>query len=148
MIPLDFSGIQLKLREDENGKLQVFDPVRKNWFFMTPEEHVRQYLLRYLTEGMEYPAGRMAVEKKIFVGKIAKRFDITVYDGDHRPWMLVECKEPEVMISEATLFQLLNYQRTIQCRYWLLTNGHQTFCADAGNIMEIKWLEQLPVYER
>jgi hypothetical protein len=146
MIQLDISDIQLQLR-DSDGKTQVFDPVRKRWLILTPEEHVRQYIIQVLTRKLNYPAALLSVEKQIEVNGMVKRFDVVVYNREHKPWMLVECKAPEVMIAEATLHQLLNYQRNIQCRYWLLTNGHQTFCADAQNVAEIKWLSELPAYD-
>jgi hypothetical protein len=146
VISLDFSGISLKLRQEED-RTMVFDPVRKKWLVLTKEEHVRQYLLQYLVDGMGYSLSLMAVEKKIKVGNVFKRFDLVVYNRDHHPWMLVECKEPGVIISEKTLFQLLNYNRSAQCSYWLLTNGHQTYCADARNINDIKWMEGLPLYQ-
>ena len=145
MIHTDFSTIQLKLRQTD-GKTSVFDPIRKKWLVLTPEEHVRQYMIHYLTATMQYPASLLAVEKTIKVGNVNKRFDIVVYNRDHTPWMLVECKAPEVPVSEKTLQQLLNYQRTMQCNYWLLTNGHQTFCADARDVQNIKWLTSLPAY--
>ena len=103
-------------------------------------------MIGYLTGEMQYPASLIAVEKTIKVGKVNKRFDIVVYNRDHKPWMLVECKAPEIPVTETTMQQLLNYQRTMQCNYWLLTNGHQTFCADACNVQDIKWLISLPVY--
>ena len=146
MIQLDLTGIQLKLGQ-EAGKTQVFDPIRKRWFILTPEEHVRQYIIHHLMHTMNYPTGMLSVEKQIFVGGLAKRFDIVIYDREHKPWMLVECKAPEIPISENTLLQLLNYQRTAQCRFWLLSNGHQTFCADACDTHNIKWLDSLPVYD-
>jgi len=147
MISIDFSKIQLKLQQVD-GKTNVFDPVRKKWVILTPEEHVRQYILQHLIDIMQYPASLIAVEKTIQVGEMSKRFDIVVYSREHKPWMLVECKEPQVAISEKTLHQLLNYQRTMQCNYWLLTNGHQTFCADACDITNIKWMNSLPAYDR
>jgi hypothetical protein len=125
----------------------VFDPVRKKWLVLTPEEHVRQHVLAYLVEVLHYPASLVAVEKTIKVGTLSKRFDIVVYGRNHQPWLLAECKAPEVMITEKTLHQLLNYQQAMQCRYWLLTNGHQSFCADAGNVTAITWLASLPAYE-
>lgn len=146
MIMLDFSNITLRLKQ-EAGRTLVFDPIRKKWLVLTPEEHVRQYLLQYMTDVMQYPQALISVEKKILVGGLAKRFDVVIYNRNHEPWMLVECKAPEVMITEAALHQLLQYQRTIQCHYWLLTNGHQTFCADACNPQQINWLQQLPAYE-
>jgi hypothetical protein len=146
MISFDLSNIQLKLRQVE-GKTSVFDPIRKRWIILTPEEHVRQYVIQHLTGCMQYPASLLAVEKTIMVGNLKKRFDIVVYNRDHHPWMLVECKAPEVSISESTLRQLLSYQGTVQCSYWLLTNGHQAFCADACDTMTIKWLDLLPPYQ-
>lgn len=146
MIQLDLTGIQLRLAQDA-GKTQVFDPIRKRWFILTPEEHVRQYIIYHLLQTLHYPAGMLSVEKQIFVGGLAKRFDIVIYDRQHAPWMLVECKAPEIPISENTLLQLLNYQRTTQCRFWLLSNGHQTFCADACDTNHIKWLDSLPPYD-
>lgn len=146
MIAIDFSNIQLTLRQT-NGKTFVFDPIRKKWLILTHEEHVRQYMLLYLINIMQYPSAKIAVEKNIKVGNVNKRFDIVVYNRNHKPWMLAECKAPEVAISEKTLQQLLNYQRTVQCNYWLLINGRQTFCADARDVQDIKWLASLPAYD-
>ncbi len=146
MIEIDFSGIELKLKK-EAGKTYVFDPVRKKWLVLTPEEHVRQYAIQYLTERLKYPAALLSVEKTIKVGELNKRFDIVVYNREHKPWMLVECKAPDVAITEAALRQLLSYQGTMQCNYWLLTNGHQNYCADACDTTNIKWLTSLPAYQ-
>ena len=88
MITLNFSNIQLKLRQAD-GKTSVFDPIRKKWIILTPEEHVRQYMIGHFTEVLHYPPSLMAVEKTIQVGNLSKRFDIVVYSRDHKPWMLV-----------------------------------------------------------
>lgn len=146
MIHPDFSSIRLKLRQAE-GRAQVFDPVRKKWVALTPEEHVRQYLLLYLSDVMGYPASLIAVEKNIQVGNMRKRFDIAVYSREHKPWLLAECKAPDVPVTERALHQLLAYHRTLQCGYWLLTNGSQTWCADARDVHRITWMESLPAYE-
>ncbi|MBL7719167.1 MAG: type I restriction enzyme HsdR N-terminal domain-containing protein [Flavipsychrobacter sp.] len=146
MLSLDISGIQLTLRASD-GLAQVFDPVRRRWFLLTPEEHVRQYTLQLFIQKLHYPAGMLSVEKQIEVNGMARRFDIVVYDRKHQPWMLVECKAPEIPLSGETLRQLLHYQGQVRCRYWLMTNGHQAFCADAADIHSIKWLEQLPAYD-
>lgn len=145
MITIDYSDISLKLKQAD-GKTTVFDPVRKKWVVLTPEEHVRQYLLQYMTGTLNYSPSLIAVEKTISVGNMNKRFDIVVYNREHRPWMLAECKSPEVPITEKTLQQLLTYQRTVQCDYWLLTNGHQAYCANAADMNNINWLTSLPAY--
>ncbi|MEZ5016805.1 MAG: type I restriction enzyme HsdR N-terminal domain-containing protein [Flavipsychrobacter sp.] len=145
MIDIDFSSVALRLKKEHN-KTYVFDIIRKGWYVLTPEEHVRQYFLHYITETLQYPSSLIAVEKLIVVGSLRKRFDIIVYNRDHKPWMLIECKAPEVPITELTLNQLLSYQQTAQCSYWVITNGHQNFCADACDINNIKWLNALPSY--
>lgn len=145
MFSIDISHIQLKLQQAE-GKTQVFDPIRKKWLVLTPEEHVRQYVLHYMLGSLGYSPSKIAVERKILSGIMPKRFDIVVYDEAHKPWMLVECKSPDVEITETALHQLLQYQRTMQCRYWVLTNGPVMFCADACDINAIRWLQHLPAY--
>lgn len=145
MISIDFSGIQLKLQQSA-GRTQVFDPVRKKWLVLTPEEHVRQYMLQYLTQVLQYPMAMLSVEKQVMLNNMPKRFDIVMYNRDHKPWMLVECKAPEVPVTEATLQQLLKYHNNLQCSYWVITNGHQTFCADAMDISNIQWMNELPLY--
>ncbi|MCB0696545.1 MAG: type I restriction enzyme HsdR N-terminal domain-containing protein [Chitinophagaceae bacterium] len=145
MLQIDFTGISLRLKK-ENSKTLVFDPIRKKWVVLTPEEHVRQFLLQYFIEYMRYPASLIAVEKKILVGSMDKRFDIVVYNREHKPWLLAECKAPDVTVDEKTLYQLLNYNNTLQCKYWLVGNGHTHYCADAVNITAIQWLNELPGY--
>lgn len=146
MLSLDFTGITPRLKQEE-GKTLVWDPVRKIWGVLTPEEHVRQYLLLYFIDVMQYPAALIAVEKKIQVGNLSKRFDIVVYNREHKPWLLAECKAPEVLLTEKALHQLLTYHNTMQCRYWLVSNGHSAFCANATDIHEIKWMDGLPGYD-
>jgi hypothetical protein len=146
MIQFDFTGISLKLKKEHNT-VSVFDFIRKKWIVLTPEEQVRQYLSQYLIHTRAYPSGMIAVEKKIIVGKMAKRFDLVIYDRKHNPWMLIECKAPDVDLSERTLHQLLQYQRALPCRYWVLSNGHRHFCADAVDPQQVVWLQDLPLYE-
>jgi len=145
MLQLDFSDVKLRLKQ-EDSHTKVFDIIRKKWVMLTPEEQVRQYIANYFVQVMKYPAAMIAIEKKILVGRLTKRFDIIVYERNHKPWMLVECKAPDIFITEKTLEQLLNYQRTVQSLYWLLSNGHQTYCANATDIQNIEWENNLPAY--
>ena len=151
----------IRTRSSPTGVPQVYDPVRRRWFILTPEEHVRQRLLAYLLHVAGYPKGMMAVEKQ--TGQFGQRFDLVVYDRRHVPWLIAECKAPEVDISEATLAQVTRYHAAMPAAYWLLTNGLSTFCAKApnaravgdvatGNNEELPppallWLDALPAYE-
>jgi hypothetical protein len=147
MIQVDLLGqLALRIRTDEKSVRQVYDFVRRKWVAFTPEEHVRQAWLHYLVHRLHYPPALIAVERQIQVGAMTKRFDIVVYDRDHHPWLLAECKAPDVPVGQNTLFQLLQYQSVTGCRYWLLSNGLDSFCADACDLNHVLWLEALPVY--
>ena len=126
------------------GKDQIFDPFRKAWVILTPEEWVRQNILQYLVQTCNYPNSLIAVEKTIQLGELDKRFDIVVYKNDI-PWMIIECKEARVEIGEKTLQQILQYQQVLKAEYLIITNGHQTLGAkiDSGKLHP---LQNFPEY--
>jgi hypothetical protein len=126
------------------GKDQIFDPFRKAWVILTPEEWVRQNILQYLVQTCNYPSSLIAVEKTIQLGELDKRFDIVVYKNDI-PWMIIECKEARVEIGEKTLQQILQYQQVLNAQYLIITNGHQTLGTkiDSGKLQP---LQNFPEY--
>ena len=144
MFSLVFPQHNFKFKQQENVRY-IFDFIRKKYVVLTPEEWVRQHILLYLCEEMKYPKGLISVEKEIKINNLKKRYDIVVYDYEHKPWMLVECKEPETMIQDATLQQLLRYHNSLQCPFWLLTNGAQNFCAQVKE-GQVTWLTALPAH--
>ena len=147
MLQLPLLDYSLPVKTEHNRPV-VFDPVRKIWVALTPEEHVRQLLIRHLTETLLYPLSLIAVEKGLMIGNRRKRFDLVVYDRlAHTPWLLAECKAPDVPLTDAALHQLLDYHNHLQCRYWLITNGMQHFCADAADHNDIRWITDLPAYD-
>lgn len=111
--------------KQEADKEWIFDEFRKQWVRLTPEEWVRQNMLQYLVQTLQYPASLIAVEKEIMLGELRKRFDILVY-RNATPWMIIECKEMNVPLSEAVLKQVLNYNISIQASYLIITNGTDT----------------------
>jgi hypothetical protein len=147
MIELDLLQQTLKLNS-HSGRTQVFDPLRKSWVAFTPEEHVRQLLIQHLIQEMKYPPVLMAAERALPFGHTRLRFDLVVYDRQQfQPWMLVECKAPTEEINESVLQQLLRYYSKLpECRYWLLSNGRQNFCAELSAEGNVKWLDALPAY--
>jgi len=124
MIKISYHSYPFKI-ETKEDKEYIFDPLRKKWLRLTPEEWVRQNFLQYLIQVMQYPAALIAIEKEIQIGELKKRFDILVYKDD-RPWLLIECKEMNVPISESVMQQLLRYQITVQADYLIVTNGNET----------------------
>lgn len=143
MIDIQFPGLPFKIKKLTNRDF-IFDGFRKQWVVLTPEEWVRQNFLQYLVEVKRYPASLIAVEREILVGELRKRFDIVVFK-DAKPWMVVECKELKVPLTEAVISQILNYNINLQVEYLVVTNGNQTFGIQAqGNTH--KWLEDLPAF--
>lgn len=130
--------------ETRQGREMIFDRLRKKWLVLTREEWVRQNFIRYLTEVMQYPATLIALEKQIRLGELYKRFDILVYDSQHQPWMLVECKAPEVELSEITLHQVLRYHISLPAEFLLITNGSHTI-GWGKNDKGLVLLEAMPV---
>ncbi len=124
MIKISYPSYPFKI-ETREDKEYIFDPLRKKWIRLTPEEWVRQNFLQYLIQVMEYPTALIAIEKEIQIGELKKRFDILVYKDD-RPWLLIECKEMNVPINESVMEQLLRYQITVQANYLIVTNGNET----------------------
>lgn len=125
-------------------KPQIWCLVRKKWVAFTKEEWVRQNWLHYLIEVMKYPASLIAVEKEIHLGELKKRVDILVYKNS-APWILIECKEQDVALSEQTIQQILTYQTVLQSGILIVSNGNDT---KAFQIIgtQIQQITQLPKY--
>lgn len=125
MITVQFPEPEFKLKK-KGEKRFVFDSIRKAWLLLTGEEWVRQNFVAYLVKTLNYPDTLIALEKEILLNGLKKRFDILIYDKSHQPWMLVECKAPEVLLSEDVLQQALRYNITVPVQYIVITNGNAT----------------------
>jgi hypothetical protein len=144
MVQVEYGGYVPRI-ETRQGKEFIFDGMRKQWVVLTPEEWVRQNFLHYLVHDIGYPASLVAVEKEIKLHGLVKRFDIVVYDRQTRPWMIVECKEMGVEISQQVLEQALRYNISLDVPFIVITNGKvcYAFAAAAGRLNE---LTVLPSY--
>src|ERR1700709_2593205 len=96
MIKIYYPHHPFKIKEEEIGKELIFDELRRLWIRLTPEEWVRQNFVQYLIQVKKYPASYIAVERKIKLGEVNKRFDLLIFDSGARPWMMVECKATTV----------------------------------------------------
>ncbi len=105
-----------------DGKEKVFCVIRKRWLLLTPEEWVRQNFLLYLIHVLQYAPSLIAVEKQLLLADVKKRFDIVVYKNA-MPYLIVECKEMNVPISEKTIMQVLQYNTKVQAEVMVITNG-------------------------
>ena len=123
MIPISYPEPAFRIKQEE-GKDFIFDSLRKKWLLLTPEEWVRQNFIQYLVQVKKVPATLIAIEKEIMLGELKKRFDILVYDVDHKPWMMVECKATSIPLDETVLQQVLRYNSSVPVEFIVITNGH------------------------
>jgi len=130
--PLNFPEFAFRIQE-QGQKKQIFDPVRKKFIPLSPEEWVRQHCLQTLHSVYGIAYSRMAVERGLRIAGLEKRFDIVVFSPSGKAHVLIECKAPEVKIKPETLLQILNYNRSLQCPWLWITNGldhHWALCQD------------------
>ncbi len=124
MHTLNFPVYNFRTRHYE-GQLQIFDPVRKKFVALTPEEWVRQHLIQYLSGEKKVPLHMMASERGLSVNRMTKRFDLVVYNLSGKPALIVECKAPTVALSENVFFQIARYNLALKVNYLLVSNGLQ-----------------------
>lgn len=145
MISIAYPPHQFKIKTIKE-KEYIFDECRKNWVILTPEEWVRQNFIQYLIQNKKYPQSCIAVEREIHIGDVKKRFDIVVFK-QAKPWMIIECKEGNVNLTEKALTQILNYNIALQVDFLTITNGHSTFAVQIKDRL-FNWLHELPIYEQ
>ncbi|MBS1927326.1 MAG: type I restriction enzyme HsdR N-terminal domain-containing protein [Bacteroidetes bacterium] len=143
MIRIFFPAEKPKLKT-EGGVEKIFCPIRKKWLKVIPEEWVRQNIILYLHLVLGYPLALIAVEKGIQVGELKKRFDVVVYNRDHQPYLLIECKEMKVPLSEDVLEQVLAYNTVLRAAIIVVTNGLHCAAVKSENGKPV-WLSELPL---
>jgi len=143
MINISYPEPAFRIKK-ENGKEFIFDPLRKKWLVLTPEEWVRQNFLQYLLQVKKYPAALIAVEKVILLGELKKRFDILVYNKEYQPWMMVECKAMEIKLDEMVLEQVLRYNISVPVEFMVITNGNLVYAWQKKDD-ELILINELPV---
>lgn len=114
------------------GKKKVFDPVRKRFVALTPEEEVRQNTLYLLIKTMKVPQSLIAVEYAFELNEQKKRSDIVVFNREGKALMIVECKAGNIAIGQATLDQAARYNFVLQVRFLMLTNGKEQYICKIG----------------
>lgn len=144
MIKIEYPQPAFRIKEDE-GKEFIFDDIRKLWVRLTPEEWVRQNMLQYLIQIKEYPSVFISIEKEINLGELRKRFDVLVFNSEHKPWLMIECKAMDVELSEKTLEQIVRYNISIPVPYLVISNGSFTYAWEKKENRLIS-ISELPVF--
>lgn len=144
MIRIEYPLFPFRMKREE-GKEFIFDECRRQWIRLTSEEWVRQNFLQYLLQTKKYPAALIAIEKEIRLGELKKRFDILIYNQQHQPWLMVECKAMEEPLQDDVLHQVLRYNIAVPVPYLVITNGAASFAYIRKN-NQLQMLEDLPEY--
>lgn len=145
MIKIYYPSTPFKIREPEKKKEEIWDELRKQWVRLTPEEWVRQNFIQYLLQIKNYPASYIAVERRMKLGELNKRFDLLVFDKAAQPWMLVECKAMEEKLDSRVLWQVLRYNMAIPIKYIVITNGEECHAFVKG-LTDFEDIAALPAY--
>lgn len=134
---------------DNEGKKEVFDPVRRKFVALTPEEEVRQTTLYHLITELGMPSGLISVEHSLRLNQLDKRCDIVVFSTEGRPLMIVECKAAHIPISQQVLDQATRYNQALQVEYLLLTNSKTSYCVRCDFLNnQIDFLDYIPAYSQ
>lgn len=147
MQKLNFSGYDFRFKNSDE-RLSIFDEIRKKFVVLTPEEWVRQHVVRFLMQEKKYPKSLINVEKLLTINGLTKRYDVVVFNNDGSIFILVECKAPQVKISQMVFDQIARYNMTMQSEFLMVTNGlNHFFCQMDYQNEKYQFLRELPDYK-
>lgn len=126
---------------------EIFDPVRKKFVRLTPEEWVRQHFINFLVSHRQFPASLIHVEASLKYNTLDRRSDIVVYSRAGRAVLAVECKAPAVAINEKVLSQMAVYNASLKVPCLVLTNGLEHYILLMGSKAgTYSFAAELPAY--
>ncbi|HFX17829.1 MAG TPA: type I restriction enzyme HsdR N-terminal domain-containing protein [Flavobacteriales bacterium] len=141
---LNFPKYDFKIKK-ENDKWFIWDIVRQKYYILTPEEWVRQHVLHFLIKDKHYSKSLIAVEKQLLINQTKRRFDIVVFNKAMQPEILVECKAPQIAITQKTFDQTNQYNWLLKAPYLLMTNGLQhVICKVDFQAYKVQFLKEIP----
>ena len=147
MYKLNFPLYQIPLKNKENKTL-VFDSIRKKWLKLVPEEWVRLNCIEFLINEKKISRSLISVEKEFKLNNLKKRFDIVVFNKKGEIYLLVECKAPNVKISQSVFNQITKYNLVLKSKFLMISNGinHYFFSMNFES-QKIEFLKELPYYD-
>ena len=144
MQKLNFPEYSFRFKNSEN-KVLIFDEIRKKFVVLTPEEWVRQHVIKFLLQQKKYPKSYINVEKNIKINGLTKRYDVVVFNSDGSIFLLVECKAPEVSITQNVFDQIARYNLKLNAQHLMVTNGLNNYFCQMDFVNEkYIFLKELP----
>ncbi len=147
MYTLNLPTYDAKIRRSNNA-LEIFDPLRRKYVTLTPEEWVRQHFINYLITEKKYPASLMANETGIKLNSLTRRCDTVVYNKQLEPLMIIEYKESNVQITQQVFDQVVRYNNVLKVPFIVVSNGITHYCCriDYEN-QSYNYLTEIPEYQ-
>ncbi|MFV0540199.1 MAG: type I restriction enzyme HsdR N-terminal domain-containing protein [Aestuariibaculum sp.] len=147
MQALNFPKFTFRFKNSEN-KISIFDTIRKKFVILQPEEWVRQHCVSFLINVKGYPASLINVEKELYVNGLKKRYDIVVFDSNGTIFLVVECKAPNIQVTQTTFDQIAQYNRSLNARFLMVTNGlDHYYCQMDFENKRYNFLKDIPNYK-
>ncbi|WP_026898691.1 type I restriction enzyme HsdR N-terminal domain-containing protein [Daejeonella oryzae] len=145
-VPLNLPSFPFRIKE-ESGNYFIFDEIRKKYLLLTPEEWVRQHVVQYLISEKKYPRSLIKLEGGLRLNTLQKRTDILFYNSAGEKILLVECKAPQISITQETFDQVARYNLVHKVKWLMVSNGLQHFCCRIDlNEASYKFVNELPAY--
>ncbi|NQV03043.1 MAG: type I restriction enzyme HsdR N-terminal domain-containing protein [Bacteroidia bacterium] len=144
---LNLPAFEPRIRKGKGRFEEIWDPFRKKFVELTPEEWVRQHILHFLTQHRGYPLSLIRVEAALTYNRLKKRSDVVAYSSQGIPLLLVECKAPQVELTQNVFDQVAMYNVTFSGRYLLVTNGMKHLACEIDHLnKKWKFLPDIPHY--
>ena len=130
---IDINRYKLHKSIDDDGQEVYFDKAKGKYRIVTPEETVRQSFVEFLHDKLRIPFEAMLTEENLshHISGDTRSMDICVerdtFDG-RKIVMVVECKEPDVMLTDDVYLQAKGYAETLDIPVIMVTNGYQLDC--------------------
>lgn len=146
MKPLRLPAGNFRVKSTEKGRA-IFDPIRKKFVHLTPEEWVRQHVVLFLLSRKRIPQNLINIEKQLIIAGTTKRYDIISYNTDGSIHLVVECKAPEIKIDQSVFDQIARYNLALNAQYLMVSNGmDHYFCTMDYDKQTYNFIPDLPEY--
>lgn len=122
------------LKLDKSSK--IYDPIRKKWVVDSPEERVRQALIKKLIEELGFEKSLIAIEKELDIfsfpeakTKAKRRADIICFAKNIHPnyplypLLMIECKA--VPLTHKVIEQVAGYNHFISACFIAVANEQE-----------------------
>lgn len=128
--------------------ITIYDPLRKKYVALTPEEWVRQHFTAWLIRERDYPVHYVVNELGLRVNGHLRRADTVVYDRELRPLAVIEYKNTDIPVTQTVFDQIVRYNMEFKAPFIIVSNGMTHYCCKIDFInSSYNFLTEIPTYQ-